>query len=59
MKYIFHSFQCAIELEQNSAEGYLNLGKLYWKMDGKWRTEREKCLDCLLKVCPLKIKRIF
>jgi hypothetical protein len=54
LKHDSHSFLHGIELQQDVAESYLSLGKLYWKMEGKWRTQRDKCLDCLLKVRPLK-----
>ncbi|CAB3986085.1 tetratricopeptide repeat 37, partial [Paramuricea clavata] len=47
------SFLHGIELQQDVAESYLNLGKLYWKAEGKWRTQKDKCLNCLLKAAKL------
>lgn len=46
-----YSFRRGVDLKQDVADNCLSLGKLYWKMDGKWRTDKEKCLQCLLKVC--------
>ncbi|XP_028406847.1 tetratricopeptide repeat protein 37-like [Dendronephthya gigantea] len=47
------SFRLAIELQQDVAENHLNLGKLYWKMEGRYRTDRDKCLEHLLKAAKL------